>query len=132
MKNWIQNLESLVLHLTISSPYIPASRTVNEDEHRSNQQPNVVDNPPSFKEISRVFLSYSYQSLSSIVKVTVTELATLCAEMGVYSSECAEVAISQREAEVMDKREKKEEVVATSCGEMKPSSDDLDETYDIV
>ena len=129
LKNWIQNLESLALHLTsFSPPCMPANRTANDDEHRPNQQQCVVDKPPSFKEISKVFLSYSYQSLSSVVKATVTELATLCAEMGVYSSDCVEVASSQREAEGMDDREKKEEVVVTFCGERKPSSDDPNET----
>ena len=111
LKHWMQNLESLVVHLTSSSPYMPTSRTVNNGEHRLIRQ-NITDNPPGFEEISKAFLGYSYQSLSSIVKATVTELATLCAEMGVYSSEYVEVATSRREGEEMEDRDKKEQVTA--------------------
>ena len=58
LKHWMQNLESLVVHLTSSSPYIPTSRTVNNGEHRPIRQ--LTDNPPGFEEISKTFLSYSY------------------------------------------------------------------------
>ena len=39
----------------------------------------------TFEEISKVFYGQSYQNLSDVVKRVVCELATLCAEMEVYS-----------------------------------------------
>ena len=99
LANWLKDVESLVVHLT-SSSHCSASSTAADvdDNHRSNYQDNIARQLPSFEEISKCLLGPVYGSLSPVVKATTTELATLCAEMEVYS--CEMIGSSQSDEEV--------------------------------
>lgn len=65
------------------------------EDDRSHQQ-SLRDGPASFEEVSKALQGPGYQNLAVVVRETVTELATLCAEMEVYSYECVEQYTYQR------------------------------------
>ena len=88
LTKWLQSLESLAAYLTDSSHCpshsIQASTTTVQDDTSAHQR------HPTFEEISKAFQGETYLNLSAVVKTTVTELATMCAEMEVYAFESVE------------------------------------------
>ena len=100
LTKWLQSLESLAAYLTSSSPCsfpnhahstqanMDSTTVVVKDGTSTNQQYlGEARRKVTFEKVSKAFLGQTYQNLSDIVKMAVSELATLCAEMEVYAFE---------------------------------------------
>ena len=111
---WLQNLESLAAYLTGSSPS-PAhlsqpnpgtnsatSAVVKDVAATSQQCLGESRKKATFEEVSKAFHGQTYQNLSDVVKRATSELATLCAEMEIYSfhSNTSGVAGKDKDQEV--------------------------------
>ena len=121
LTKWLQSLESLVAYLlTGSSPSCAlspahstqASTTAVVSATCTNRQE--TQTRATFEEISKAFYGETYQNLSNVVKKAVGELATLCAEMEVFtsqrqSSSGADGKVNNRENTIMDETEREKE-----------------------
>ena len=100
LTKWLQSLESLATYLTGSSPSpspfpTPHSTQANtsdsttavvrDDTAADQRHLGEIRTKATFEEIPKAFHGQTYQNLSDVVRRAVSDLATLCAEMEVYT-----------------------------------------------
>ena len=139
---WLQSLESLAAYLLTGSSPSPtlspahstqASTTAVVPATCTDQQETQMR--ATFEEISKAFYGESYQNLSDVVKKAVGELATLCAEMEVFtfqrqSSSGADGKVNNRENTIMGETEREKDSSLTSEKERETNIDGITATTD--
>ena len=142
LTKWLQSLESLAAFLLTGSSPSPtlspahstlASTTAVVPAMCTDRQETQMR--ASFEEISKAFYGETYQNLSDVVKKAVGELATLCAEMEVFtsqrqSSSGADGKVNSRENTIMDETEREKDSSLTSEKERETNIDGVTATTD--
>ena len=142
LTKWLQSLESLAAYLLTGSSQSPAlspshptlaSTTAAVPATCTDRQETQMRT--TFEEISKAFYGETYQNLSDVVKKAVGELATLCAEMEVFtsqrqSSSGADGEDKERENTIMDETEREKDSSLTLEKERKTNVDGVTATTD--
>ena len=142
LTKWLQSLESLAAYLLTGSSPSHASSTAHSTLASTTAvvPAMCIDRQETqmratFEEISKAFYRETYQNLSDVVKKAVGELATLCAEMEVFtsqrqSSSGADGKVNNRENTIMDETGREKDSSLTSEKERETNIDGATATTD--